>query len=74
MNNRDLMIWKAVAFAAAIVYLYKASKANGGTLAQNPYGIKLNPERVASFASMFAPQDYRHHAKQLGQAILERYL
>ncbi len=74
MQNRDVMIWKAIAFGAAMVYLYKASKASGGTLSQNPYGIKLNPERVATFASMFAPKDYRHHARQLGQVLLEKYL
>lgn len=74
MNNRDVMIWKAIAFSAALVYLYKASKASGGSLAQNPYGIKINPERVATFASMFAPPHYRHHARQLGQVLLEKYL
>lgn len=74
MKSRDVMIWKAIALGAVIIYVYKASRANGGTLAQNPYGINLNPERVADFASRFAPREYRLQARQLGKALLERYM
>lgn len=74
MKSRDVMIWKAIALGAVIIYIYKARKENGGTLAQNPYGINLNPERVADFASRFAPPEYRVRAKHLGQVLIERFI
>ena len=73
MQKRDVLVWKAIALGAVIVYLYKASKANGGTLAENPYGIKLNPDKILNFATRFVPPEYRKHASDLGRAAITRW-
>ena len=67
-------MWKAIAFGAVLIYLTKAAKANGGTLSQNPYGIKIDPDRIADFAARFAPQEWRPQARDIGKVLIERYL
>lgn len=72
--DKELAFFKLLAVVTAAIYLYKAYAKNGGTLNGNPYGIRLNPEKLADLASRFAPPQYQHHARNIGQAVLERYL
>lgn len=44
--DRSVMLWKLFALAATGIYIYKAIKANGGNLSGNPYGIKLNANKL----------------------------
>ena len=70
----DLMFWKAVALAAALFYVYKVTKANGGTLSGNTMGINLNPDKIVDMAAHFVPKDFRHHARTAGKAIIQNYM
>lgn len=72
MKDKEILFWKLAAIGVAAVYVYKVTKANGGTLANNPMGVNLNPEKVATLASQFAPREWRPQAKYLGQKVLER--
>jgi hypothetical protein len=54
-----------------LLYLYKMSQKNGGTLAGT--GMNVNPERIAGLAAQFVPHDYRPHAKEFGTAVINRF-
>lgn len=71
-SDKSILVWKAVAFGAALVYLYKVAKSQGGSLQGNPYGVNLNGERVVDFASQFVSPEKRHYVKKFGQEILRR--
>lgn len=68
-KNQELLVWKAVAVAAALLYLYKVAKANGGTLEGNNLGINVNPEKVVHLASQFVPQEFRPKAREVGMKV-----
>lgn len=68
-NDKELIVFKLLAVGAALLYLYKLQKKNGGTL-QGRY----NPESIASLAAQLLPQEYRRQATQVGTAILDRMI
>lgn len=72
-KQNELMIYKAVAVAGVLFYLYKVSKANGGTLQGNPMGIKINPDRLVHLGSHLVPEQHRQKALELGFAVLDTY-
>jgi hypothetical protein len=71
MSEKELQFFKLVAVGAALLYLYKASKASGSTLAGNPYA-QVQSDQVVKLASQFVPREWRGSAVQLGNAIMER--
>jgi hypothetical protein len=66
---KDLLIWKGLALAGVLVYLYKVTKANGGTLTGNSMGVNINPEKVIGLASQFVPEHQRRNARVIGEKI-----
>ena len=72
-NNDSLMVYKAIAVAGVLFYLYKVSKANGGTLQGNPMGVKINPDRLIHLGSHLLPEQHRQKALELGFAVLDTY-
>ena len=74
MKDKELLMWKLVASGAALFYLYKVSKANGGTLKGNPMGVQIQTDNIVKLASNFVPREYRPHAKFIGSQILNRMM
>lgn len=73
-ENKDLLKWKLVAAGAALFYLYKVTKANGGTLKGNPMGVQIQSENIVKLASNFVPPEFRGHARKVGNQIMNRIL
>jgi len=73
-KQNELIFWKLVAAGAALFYLYKVTKANGGTLAGNPMGVNVNEQKFVDLASQFVPKEYRGHAKQLGAVVFNKFM
>jgi hypothetical protein len=74
MTDKEVQFFKLLAVSAVLLYLYKASQAQGKTLAGNPFGVNVRGEQIVNLASQFVPKQYRHHAKKLGNVIVERYM
>lgn len=68
-KDKELLIWKSLAVGAALVYLYKVAKSNGGSLQNSAMGVNMNPEKVVGLASQFVPQHLRPQAQQMGMNI-----
>lgn len=68
-HDRELIFFKLLAVSAALLYLYKLSKQNGGTLQG-----KYNPEKIAGLAAQLVPQEYRKQARQYGTMFLNRVI
>ena len=72
-SKNNLILWKLVAVSAAIFYVYKVSKANGGTLNGNPMGVTINRESLLNLASHLAPIEHRSTIRSFGHKLLESY-
>lgn len=70
-HDKELLLWKLVAVGGILLYLYKMSQKNGGTLQGT--GVRVNPEKIAGFAASFVPHEFRPHAAELGTAFINRY-
>lgn len=68
-KNQELTLFKFLAVGAALLYLYKLTKAEGGTLQG-----KINPENIANLGSHLFPKEYRPHAKAMGRVVLNRLM
>lgn len=73
-EKKQLQLLKLAAAAMALYYMYRVSKANGGTLKGNNMGIKVNSDRIVDLASHFVPEDYRPQARQMGKNLIDRML
>lgn len=70
-HDKELLFFKLVAVGGILLYLYKMSQKNGGTLEGT--GMRVNPERIAGFAANFVPREFRPHATELGTAVINRF-
>jgi|GEM_PF-3743942 len=68
-HDRELLILKLVAVSAALFYLYKLHKKNGGSLSG-----KYNPEKIAGLAAQLVPENYRSEARRYGTMILNKVI
>lgn len=73
-HDKELLAFKLLAVAAVLLYVYKLSQKSGGSLAQNPYGVNINADKIVGLASQFVPREYREHARQMGSAVLNRFM
>ena len=71
MSKNELNLFKLIAVGAALLYLYKLSKAQGTSLAGNPYA-EVKSEQVVNLASEFIPKEYRPYARKIGNAVMTR--
>lgn len=69
----SLLFWKALALGATIFYVYKVSKANGGTLQNNPMGLNLDSDKLINMASHFVTPEKRHEVRRIGKIIVDKY-
>lgn len=74
MKDKELLMWKLIASGAALFYLYKVSKANGGTLKGNPMGVQIQSDNIVKLASQFLPNEIRPHAKTIGSKLMNRIM
>lgn len=72
-NQQNIHLWKAIAVGAALFYLYKLSKANGGTLENNPMGITVDSDKIIDLASHLLPDDKRAHVRHYGRLIRDKW-
>lgn len=68
-SKQQLTLFKFLAVSAALLYLYKLTKAQGLTMSG-----KYNPESIAGLGAQLLPEDYRNHATRIGVAVLKRYI
>lgn len=73
-KDKELLMWKLLASGAALFYLYKVTKANGGSLKNNPMGVSVQSENIVRLASQFVPKEFRPHAQRLGNHLLDKVL
>lgn len=71
---KDAPLWKLVALSAVILYMYKVSKANGGSLQGHPMMRQFNPDRAASLAASLLPEEWRPQAKQVSRVVIDRMM
>lgn len=71
-NENSIYIWKALAVVAALAYLYKLQKANGGTLAGNSMGININGDGVIKLASHLIPEEHRENVRTYAKLIKDK--
>lgn len=68
-KDQNLLIFKIIAVSAALLYLYKSTKANGGTMAG-----KYNPEAFANLGAQLFPAEYRGHVRKYGTQALTKLI
>lgn len=68
----NLNLWKALALGAALIYVYKVAKANGGSLQNNPMGINLDSDKIINMASHFAPPEHRNNVRKYGRILASK--
>lgn len=66
-TKEQLLIFKLVAVSAALLYLYKLTKSQGGSMQG-----KYNPDNIAKLASHLLPEEYRGQARKIGKVLLTR--
>lgn len=72
-KHDNLLFWKALALGAALFYAYKVSKANGGTLQNNPMGMNLDSDKIINMASHFVAPEKRHEVRRVGKILVDKY-
>jgi len=72
--NKNIELWKLIAAGAALVYLYKMSKSQGLTMAQNPDGVQVKTKAFVNLASQFVPPEYRQEARNVGHQIMNKIM
>ena len=70
-QDKEILFLKFAAVALTAYYLYRVSKASGGTLSGNPYGINVNEEKILDLGLKFVPPEWRSSARTLGQAWID---
>ena len=73
-KEKELQLYKLLAAGAALLYLYKVTKANGGTLKGNSMGVQVQTDNIVKLAAQFVPREFRPHAKVMGSQILNRIM
>lgn len=71
-KNENLMLWKGLAVGAALFYLYKLSKANGGSLQGNPMGVNINSDKIIDLASHLVVPEKRPMIKHYARKIVSK--
>lgn len=72
-KENSIYIWKALAVVAALAYLYKIQKSNGGTLAGNSMGININGDGVIKLASHLLPEEHRENVRVYAKMIKDKF-
>jgi hypothetical protein len=74
--DAELTIFKLLAFGFMGIYMYKAMRKNGGTLAGNPYGIRLRSDKLVDtvLPLLNLNHEQRVKARELGIRVVDKYV